>query len=116
VKNSVVWTPITTIETIPLREGRAVQVGDTELAIFRLENRCLTIENKCPHKGGPLCDGILSGATVVCPLHGQRFDLESGMPVLASQPGGVAIFPTRVEDGVILVDLRSLRTAGDVAA
>ena len=59
-------------------------VGDSEIAIFNLDGRFLTIENTCPHKGGPLCDGIVSGTTVVCPLHGQRFDLETGMPVLAS--------------------------------
>ena len=100
-----VWTPITKIDNVPLREGRAVTVGGMEIAIFRLEDRCLTIENKCPHKGGPLCDGIVSGATVVCPLHGQRFDLETGMPVLASQPGGVAAYPTRVEGGIIFVNL-----------
>lgn len=99
------WTPITRIENIPLREGRAVTVGDTEIAIFHLEDRYLTIGNKCPHKGGPLCDGIVSGTTVVCPLHGQRFDLETGMPVLASQPGCVATYPTRVEGGVVFVDL-----------
>ncbi len=103
------WVAITNVESIPLREGRAVTLGDMELAIFRLENRCLTIENKCPHKGGPLCDGIVSGATVVCPLHGQRFDLESGMPVLASQPGCVATFPTRVENGIIFVHLGGRR-------
>ena len=48
------WTPITKIENVPLREGRAVTVGDSEIAIFHLEDRYLTIENKCPHKGGPL--------------------------------------------------------------
>lgn len=105
MKVAGVWTPITKIDNVPLREGRAVTVGGIEVAIFRLEDRCLTIENKCPHKGGPLCDGIVSGATVVCPLHGQRFDLETGMPVLASQPGGVATYPTRVEGGIIFVDL-----------
>jgi nitrite reductase (NADH) small subunit len=110
------WTPITKIENIPIREGRAVTVGDSEIAIFHLEGRYLTIENTCPHKGGPLCDGIVSGTTVVCPLHGQRFDLETGMPVLASQPGCVATFPTRVEDGVILVDLGGARKAGEEAA
>ena len=99
------WTPITKAENIPLREGRAVVVGDMEIAIFHLEDRYLTIENRCPHKGGPLCDGIVSGTTVVCPLHGQRFDLETGMPVLASQPDGVATYPTRVEGGVICVNL-----------
>jgi nitrite reductase [NAD(P)H] small subunit len=99
------WTRITKIENIPSREGRAVTVGGVEIAIFHLETRCLTIENKCPHKGGPLCDGIVSGTTVVCPLHGRRFDLESGMAVRASEPSCVATFPTRVEDGIIFVDL-----------
>ena len=111
-----VWTPITKIDNVPLREGRAVTVGGVEVAIFRLEDRCLTIGNRCPHKGGPLCDGIVSGATVVCPLHGQRFDLETGMPVLASQPGGVGSFPTRVENGVILVDLGGARGGQEEAA
>jgi NAD(P)H-dependent nitrite reductase small subunit len=110
------WTPITAIGNVPLREGRSVTVGDTEIAIFRLEDRCLTIENKCPHKGGPLCDGIVSGVTVVCPLHGQRFDLETGMPVLASQPAGVLTFPTRVENGIIFVDLAGAHKVSEEAA
>ena len=99
------WTPITKAENIPSREGRAVVVNGEELAIFHLEDRYLTVENKCPHKGGPLCDGIVSGTTVVCPLHGRRFDLETGMAVRASEPSCVAKFPTRVEDGIIFVYL-----------
>jgi nitrite reductase/ring-hydroxylating ferredoxin subunit len=90
-------------------------VNDTEIALFHLENRYLAIANKCPHKGGPLCDGILAGTAVVCPLHGRRFDLETGMAVRASEPSSVATFPTRVEDGVILVDL-SIRTCKAEAA
>ena len=110
------WTPITKVENIPSREGRAVTVGDVEIAIFHVENRYLTIENKCPHKGGPLCDGIVSGAIVVCPLHGRRFDLETGMPVRASEPSSVVTFPTRVEDGVIFVDLGGGRNGQEEAA
>ena len=110
------WIPITRAGNIPLREGRAVTVAGQEIAIFHLEDRYLTIENKCPHKGGPLCDGIVSGATVVCPLHGQRFDLETGMPVLASQPACLATFPTRVEDGVIFVALGGSRAEEGAAA
>jgi len=111
------WTPITKVENIPTREGRAITVGDQEIAIFHLEDRYLTISNKCPHKGGPLCDGIVSGTTVVCPLHGRRFDLETGMPVRASEPACVATFPTRVEDGVIFIDLGGgLKGQEDAAA
>lgn len=102
---SATWIAITPTENVPPREGRAVKVGDLEIAIFNINGRFLTIENACPHKGGPLCDGITSGTTVVCPLHGQRFDLETGAPVLASQADCLATFPTRVDDGIILVDL-----------
>ena len=63
-----------------------MRIGDLEIAIFNLNGRFLTIENACPHKGGPLCDGIVTGTAVVCPLHGRRFDLETGMPVRASEP------------------------------
>ena len=100
------WRPITKADNIPLREGRAVTVDGEEIAIFHLEDRFLTIDNKCPHKGGPLCDGIVSGTKVVCPLHGQRFDLETGMPVLASQAGCLKTYPTRVEEGVVFVDVQ----------
>lgn len=110
------WTPITNAASIPLREGRAVTVKGEEIAIFHLNDRYLTIENKCPHKGGPLCDGIVSGATVVCPLHGQRFDLESGMPVLASQATCLATYPTRVEGGVVFVDFGGAQRAQENAA
>ncbi len=78
-----------------------------EVAIFNLNGRFLTVENACPHKGGPLCDGIVTGTAVVCPLHGRHFDLETGMPVRASEPSCLAVFPTRVEDGIILVDVEA---------
>jgi NAD(P)H-dependent nitrite reductase small subunit len=99
------WTRITGVENIPLREGRPVKIGSLEIAIFNLNGRFLTIENACPHKGGPLCDGIVTGTAVVCPLHGRHFDLETGLPVRAAEPSCLAVFPTRVEDGIILVDI-----------
>ena len=99
------WVRITPAENIPLQEGRLVQIRGEELAIFNLGDRFVTIENRCPHKGGPLCDGIVSGTVVVCPLHGWRFDLNSGVAVRASQSACVKTFPTRVEDGIVLVDM-----------
>jgi nitrite reductase (NADH) small subunit len=99
------WRRVTPTESIPPLEGRSVQIGEREVAIFNLNGRFVAIENRCPHKGGPLCDGIVSGTTVVCPLHGWRFDLETGSAVRASLPACVTTFPTCVEDGIILVDV-----------
>lgn len=101
----MMWTKICSTGDIPAREGRAVQIGDQAVAIFNVNGRFFAVENACPHKGGPLCDGIVSGTAVVCPLHGRRFDLESGMAMRASEPSSVATFPARVEDGIVLVNL-----------
>lgn len=110
------WTAITKLENIPPREGRAITVAGMEIAVFRTEDRCLTIQNSCPHKGGPLCDGIVSGTTVVCPLHGRRFDLFSGAAVRASEPASLATFPTRVENGIVYVDLTNHGIPEEVTA
>src|SRR5215813_142582 len=99
--NEMKWTRITPTGNIPPRQGRAVSVCGKEIAIFNLDGRYLTIDNTCPHSGGPLCDGMVSGTAVVCPLHGRRFDLETGLSVRSSEPGSLAIYPTRVENGVV---------------
>ena len=101
------WIRVTTLENIPAREGRAVQIGDLEIAIFNLGDRLLATSNRCPHKGGPLCDGIVSGDTVVCPLHAWKIDLTSGHVVRPGTQTDACIetYPTRVVDGVVLVGL-----------
>ncbi|HEV2200792.1 MAG TPA: nitrite reductase small subunit NirD [Bryobacteraceae bacterium] len=110
------WIAVTNVESIPPREGRVVTLEGAEIAIFHVDSRYLAIANKCPHKGGPLGDGIVSGTTVVCPLHGRRFDLETGMAVRASEPACVATFPTRVENGIVFVNFSGIRRALDEAA
>ena len=100
------WVRITTIDNIPPREGRAVMLDGREIAIFNLGDRFFATDNQCPHKGGPLCDGIVAGDAVVCPLHAWKVRLDTGhveRPAAASQC--VATYPTRVEEGVILLGL-----------
>lgn len=106
------WVRLTHVENIPLREGRAVQVGGHDIAVFNLGDRFLAVENKCPHRGGPLADGIVSGTTVVCPLHAWKVHLTSGEVV--NQPANaqcVRTFPTRVEKGVLSVEIAVALTA-----
>lgn len=104
------WIRITQCRNIPLREGRPVKAGGREIAIFNLGDRFLAVDNRCPHKGGPLSDGIVSGATVVCPLHAWKVNLETGTAVnQTSTPPCIDTFRTRVEDGVVLLELPVLR-------
>ncbi len=107
------WTRIALSHDIPLREGRAVKVGNREIAIFNLGGKFLAVDNRCPHKGGPLEDGIVSGSAVVCPLHAWKISLETGEGVTgASASSCVETFRTRVEHGVILLELNDDSTDG----
>ena len=101
------WFRVTTVDNIPLREGRAVRIGDDEIAIFNLGDRFVACENSCPHRGGPLADGIVSGSTVVCPLHAYKLCLDTGSVVKPDVCIRVDTFPVRVENCVILVSLDS---------
>ena len=103
------WVRIAYCRDIPVREGRPVKVGNREVAIFNLGDRFLAVENRCPHKGGPLADGIVSGAAVVCPLHAWKMSLETGNGVNGpSALSCVETFSTRVEGGIVLLDLSEI--------
>ncbi|HWY45127.1 MAG TPA: nitrite reductase small subunit NirD [Candidatus Sulfotelmatobacter sp.] len=106
------WVRIAGTDAIPLREGRAVQIAGHEIAVFNLGDRFLAVENKCPHRGGPLADGIISGSNVVCPLHAWKIDLASGEVLnQAATPQCIKTFATRVEDGVLLLEIPVVATA-----
>jgi nitrite reductase (NADH) small subunit len=116
---TITWVRIAHCKDIPVREGRAVKVGNHEIAIFNLGDRFLAVENRCPHKGGPLADGIVSGAAVVCPLHAWKMSLETGKGVNGpSALSCVETFRTRVDEGIVLLELNELceQTEGTRAA
>ena len=101
------WVRVTPCENVPLREGRAVRIGSYDLALFNLGDRFLATDGNCPHQGGPLCDGIVTGSSVVCPLHAWKIDLESGQVERPSamKDHCVRTYPTRVDDGVVSIGL-----------
>ena len=102
-----VWVRVTKAENIPEREGRAARIGTREIAIFNLGDQFLATDNRCPHQGGPLCDGIVTGSSVVCPLHAWKVNLANGSverPATAKDHC-VATYPVRIEDGVVVVEM-----------
>jgi nitrite reductase (NADH) small subunit len=101
------WIRITPAESIPRREGRAVRLGSLSVAIFNTGETFLAVENRCPHQGGPLADGIVGGSTVTCPLHNWRVCLESGAVTKPCESGAAAVrtFPVKVESGIVLLAL-----------
>ena len=106
MKNESKWTRVTPCESIPVREGRLVKLDGRDIAIFNLGDRFVAIDNECPHQGGPLCDGIVSGTTVVCPLHGWKIDLGSGsVSRSADTPACLETFRVRVEEGIVMLEV-----------
>jgi nitrite reductase (NADH) small subunit len=99
------WIRAAYSDSIPAREGRAVIVGDRELALFNLGDRFFATDNRCPHRGGPLCDGIVAGTSVVCPLHAWKIDLETGTVQRPAAGGCTRAYATRVERGIVMVAL-----------
>ena len=107
------WIEVTKIESIPEREGRTVNIGNFSVAVFNLGDKFVAVENRCPHKGGPLADGIVGGTTVTCPLHNWRVCLESGKvtkPCAEGMPQ-IRTFPVEVRDGMIVMGLTGSRAA-----
>ena len=73
------WKKLCPLDEIPRLGSRVVASAHGDIAIFRLaDDEVFAVHDKCPHKGGPLSQGIVSGKVVTCPLHSWKIDLQSG--------------------------------------
>lgn len=99
------WWKICAVRDIPALGARVVKVGELNIAIFRTaDDRIFALRDRCPHRGGPLSQGIVHGEHVTCPLHGWVVGLADGMAV-APDSGCAPRYVARVEDGEIWLDL-----------
>ena len=94
------WFRVASVNDIPKKEGRKVQYGAQAAALFNLGEEYLAVENQCPHKKGPLADGIVAGKNVFCPLHNWKISLENGC-ALSGGVGQVKTFPVKVIENEI---------------
>ena len=73
------WLKICALEDIPVLGARVVRRSEGDIAVFRNgENEVFALRDKCPHKGGPLSQGIIFGKRVACPLHNCAINLDDG--------------------------------------
>ncbi len=99
------WEQIGSIADIPRRGGRCVLTPQGRIAVFRTsEDRVFALEDHCPHKGGPLSQGIVHGASVTCPLHNWVVSLETGKAQGADE-GSVRTIPIKVEGDKLFIGL-----------
>jgi nitrite reductase (NADH) small subunit len=102
------WTDIGALDAIPRRGARVVRTPQGCIAVFRAaDDQAFALEDRCPHKGGPLSQGIVHGTSVACPLHNWVMSLETGEAQGADE-GRAQTFPLRVKEGRVLIDLSAL--------
>ena len=99
------WIEVGMVSDIPRDGARVVKTPLGDIAVFRnLQDEIFALRDKCPHKGGPLSQGIIYGHTVACPLHNWSIALETGIAV-APDEGCAASFPIRVEGKKVFLSL-----------
>lgn len=103
------WLDIGPLDAIAPRGARVVRTEHGCVAIFRTaEDEVFALEDRCPHKGGPLSDGIVHGKSVTCPLHNWVISLETGL-AQGADSGSTPTVAARIEDGRILLDAAYLK-------
>ncbi|MGR0184512.1 nitrite reductase small subunit NirD [Azospirillum aestuarii] len=106
---SISWITVGLVEDIPRQGSRVVRTDFGDIALFRtVADEVYALEDRCPHAGGPLSQGIVHGARVTCPLHSWVIDLASGEAV-GPDEGCAGHCPVRVVDGTVQLGLAAFR-------
>lgn len=99
------WIEVGKLSDIPRRGARVVRCDDGDIAVFRTEeDKVFALRDRCPHKGGPLSQGMVHGDRVACPLHDWKIHLDTGHAV-APDAGCAARFPVKIDGEIILLSL-----------
>ena len=102
------WIEIGRLDEIPRLGARVVRLWGVSYAVFRTgTDEVFALEDRCPHRGGPLSQGIVHGCRVTCPLHNMVIELKTGRAV-APDSGEARTIPVRVDAGRVFVDAKAL--------
>ncbi|MDZ4135291.1 MAG: nitrite reductase small subunit NirD [Paracoccaceae bacterium] len=102
------WIDIGGLADIPAQGARVVKTALGCVAVFRTaDDRIFALDDRCPHKGGPLSEGIVHGHFVTCPLHGWVFDMTTGL-AQGADDGQTPSYQVRVDGGRIMLDATRL--------
>lgn len=97
------WTEVVALDDIPALGSRVIKTDSINIALFKnSNNEVFAIKDECPHKQGPLSQGIVHGSSVTCPLHNWKIDLASG-EAMGADEGCVNTFNTKIENGMVFI-------------
>ena len=102
------------LEKIPRGQGFCFIVGGEEIAVFRQrDGNLFAAQNRCPHRRGPLSEGVIGSGKVICPLHAHKFDLATGCGPTAEER--LLTYPVRESNGEILLTVAGAKKEAPVA-
>ncbi len=98
---------VAAVDELPPGSMRLVPAGSDVIGVYNCGGKLYAIEDRCSHDDGPLCEGDWEpeACMVVCPRHGSRFDLQTGIPMSLPAFESVRTFPVSVRDGMIVVEV-----------
>jgi nitrite reductase (NADH) small subunit len=106
-QDSLLWIDVGALEDVPPLGSRVVRTARGDVAVFRTaDDEIFALDDRCPHKGGPLSQGIVHGRSVACPLHNWVIELDSG-EAAAPDRGCTRTRPLRVDGGRILLGVEA---------
>ncbi len=102
------WIEVGSIEDIPLLGSRVISTKDGDIAVFRnAKDEIFALKDECPHKGGPLSQGIVHGRSVTCPLHNWVLGLDDGRAA-APDEGCTEVYPVKLHGNIVYISLQPL--------
>jgi nitrite reductase (NADH) small subunit len=105
LESALLWTRVCRFDELTPLGARVVKSAHGNIAVFRnAEDEVFALLDKCPHKGGPLSQGIVFGRKVACPLHNWNIGLDDGSAVAPDQ-GFTRRFPVKLENGVVFLGI-----------
>ena len=105
--NSTGWIEVGTLDDIPRQGARVVATAEGDIAVFRTaDDEVFAVRDRCPHKGGPLSQGIVHGKKVTCPMHDWKIHLDTGQAA-APDEGCTPYYEVRVDNGRVSLRLGS---------
>ena len=99
------YVKVAKVADVPSGTVKGFVVGDKKVAVASVNGKLHAFEDRCRHQGALLSKGVLIGDKVMCPVHGEQFDLNTGNPVLMVAHDPIKIYPVKVEGDDILVDI-----------
>jgi 3-phenylpropionate/trans-cinnamate dioxygenase ferredoxin subunit len=97
------WISVFSVDDVENGQHRVVDIDDTEVVIFKVDNDFFAIENVCSHDGGEIASGVLENGEIICPRHGARFCIKTGDVKSPPAYEGVESYAVRTENNIVQI-------------